>query len=91
MAGACLRDRHNWRVMVTMFNKTGHNGKTTFMELLKALVGYTGVMTSSLAELAGNLDGGRFGVANIVGKALVTCEDSNSGAYIKDNSRLKSA
>lgn len=90
LAGACLRDRHNWRVMVTMFNKTGHNGKTTFMELLKALVGYTGVMTSSLAELAGNLDGGRFGVANIVGKALVTCEDSNSGAYIKDNSRLKS-
>lgn len=90
LAGACLRDRHNWRVMVTMFNKTGHNGKSTFLELLKSLVGYKGVMTSSLADLAGAVDGGRFGVANIVGKALITCEDSNSGAYVKDNSRLKS-
>ena len=90
LAGACLRDRHNWRVMVTMFNKTGHNGKSTFLELLKALVGHDGVMTSSLAMLAGSSDGGRFGVSNIVGVSLITCEDSDSGAYIKDNSRLKS-
>ena len=90
LAGACLRDRHNWRVMVTMFNKTGHNGKTTFLELLKALVGHDGVMTSSLAMLAGTSDGGRFGVSNIVGVSLITCEDSDSGVYIKDNSRLKS-
>ena len=90
LAGACLRDRHNWRVMVTMFNKTGHNGKSTFLELLKALVGHDGVMTSNLAMLAGSTDGGRFGVSNIVGVSLITCEDSDSGAYIKDNSRLKS-
>ena len=90
LAGACLRDRHNWRVMVTMFNKTGHNGKSTFLGHLKALVGYDGVMTSNLASLAGASDGGRFGVSNIVGVSLITCEDSDSGAYIKDNSRLKS-
>ena len=90
LAGACLRDRHNWRVMVTMFNKTGHNGKTTFLEHLKALVGHDGVMTSSVATLAGASEGGRFGVSNIVGVSLVTCEDSDSGAYIKENSRLKS-
>lgn len=90
LAGASLRNRHNWRVLVTLFNKTGHNGKSTFLELLKALVGYSGVMTSDLATLAGSAEGGRFGLANIVGKALVTCEDSDSGAYLKGNSRLKS-
>jgi putative DNA primase/helicase len=90
VAGAALRSYHNWRVMVTVYNKTGHNGKSTFLDHLKALVGYDGCMTSSLALLAGGGDGGRFGVANIVGVSLVTCEDSDTGAYLKDNSRLKS-
>ncbi len=78
LAGACLRDRHSWRVMVTVFNKTGHNGKPTFLELLKALVGHDGLMTSSLAMLTGSSDGGRFGISNIVGVSLITCEDSDS-------------
>ncbi len=90
VAGAALRSHHNWRVMVTVYNKTGHNGKSTYLDCLKALVGFGGCMTSSLALLAGNSDGGRFGVSNIVGVSLITCEDSDSGAYIKDNSRLKS-
>ena len=76
--------------MVTLYNKTGHNGKSTFLDCLKSLVGYDGCMTSSLALLAGGTDGGRFGVSNIVGVSLITCEDSDSGAYLKDNSRLKS-
>lgn len=90
VAGAALRSYHNWRVMVTVYNKTGHNGKSTFLDCLKAMVGYDGCMTSSLALLAGGGDGGRFGVSNIVGVSLITCEDSDSGAYLKDNSRLKS-
>lgn len=90
LAGACLRSYHNWRVMVTLYNKTGHNGKSTFLDFLKALVGFDGCMTSSLSLLAGGGDGGRFGVSNIVGVSLITCEDSDSGAYLKDNSRLKS-
>lgn len=90
VAGASLRSYHNWRVMVTFHNETGHNGKSTFLDCLKSLVGYDGCMTSSLALLAGGTDGGRFGVSNIVGVSLITCEDSDSGAYLKDNSRLKS-
>ena len=90
VAGASLRSYHNWRVMVTLHNQTGHNGKSTFLDCLKSLVGYDGCMTSSLALLAGGGDGGRFGVSNIVGVSLITCEDSDSGAYLKDNSRLKS-
>lgn len=90
LAGAALRDRYNWRVMATLFNKTGHNGKSTYLDCLKAMVGSNGVMSSNLATLAGSSDGGRFGVSNIVGVSLITCEDSDSGAYIRDNSRLKS-
>lgn len=89
VAGAALRNRHNWRVMVTVFNKTGSNGKSTFLGHLKSLVGYDGVMTSDLASLADSVDG-KFAIANLIGTALITCEDSDSGAYIKRNSRLKS-
>lgn len=90
LAGAALRDRYNWRVMTTLYNKKGLNGKSTFLDCLKALVGSDGTMTSSLSVLAGSSDGGRFGVSGIVGVSLITCEDSDSGAYIRDNSRLKS-
>lgn len=86
LAGATLRNRVNWRCMVTLYNKTGHNGKSTFLDHLKALVGNQGYMTSNLKTLAE----ARFGVSNIVGKILITCEDSDSGSYIKDVSRLKS-
>ncbi len=86
LAGATLRNRVNWRCMVTLYNKTGHNGKSTYLDHLKALVGNQGYMTSNLKTLAE----ARFGVANIVGKILITCEDSDSGSYIKDVSRLKS-
>lgn len=86
LAGATLRNRVNWRCMVTLYNKTGHNGKSTYLDHLKALVGNQGYMTSNLKTLAE----ARFGVSNIVGKILITCEDSDSGSYIKDVSRLKS-
>lgn len=86
LAGATLRNRVNWRRMVTLYNKTGHNGKSTYLDHLKALVGNQGYMTSNLKTLAE----ARFGVSNIVGKILITCEDSDSGSYIKDVSRLKS-
>lgn len=89
LSGAVLRNKHNWRNMVTLYNATGNNGKSTFLDFLKALVG-TGTMTSSLSMLAGSGDAGRFALSNLVGTALITCEDSDSGAYIRDNSRLKS-
>lgn len=90
VSGATLRNKENWRVMVTFYNKTGSNGKSTFLDHLKALVGYSGSMTSNLATLAGSSDAGRFGLSGLVGVVLIVCEDSDSGAYIKDNSRLKS-
>lgn len=90
LAGACLRNKYNWRNMVTLYNTTGKNGKSTFLDLLKALVGESGTMSSSLSMLAGSGDTGRFALSSLPGTALITCEDSDSGAYIRDNSRLKS-
>ena len=88
--GACLRSKFNWRTMITLQNTSGNNGKSTFLGLLKAIVGPSGTMTSSIDKLAGEGDGGRFALANLPGKSLITCEDSDSGAYIRNNSRLKS-
>lgn len=88
--GACLRSKFNWRTMITLQNTSGNNGKSTFLGLLKAIVGASGTMTSSIDKLAGEGDGGRFALANLPGKSLITCEDSDSGAYIRNNSRLKS-
>lgn len=85
VAGAALRAGVNWRTLVTFYNKTRHNGKSTFLDHLKALVGSQACMTSNLKTLAG----ARFGVASIVGKTLITCEDSSTGAYIKKIDRLK--
>ena len=88
--GACLRSKFNWRTMITLQNTSGNNGKSTYLGLLKATVGPSGTMTSSIDKLAGEGDGGRFALANLPGKSLITCEDSDSGAYIRNNSRLKS-
>lgn len=90
LAGACLRNKYNWRTMVTLFNTSGKNGKSTFLDMLKALVGESGTISSSLSCLAGSGDAGRFALSSLPGTALITCEDSDSGAYIRDNSRLKS-
>lgn len=90
LIGAVLRPKFNWRKMVTLYNATGNNGKSTILDHLKAIVGEDGTMTSSLSTLAGANEAGRFGLSNLVGVFLITCEDSDSGAYIRDNSRLKS-
>lgn len=85
LVGAVLRNHHNWRVMVTLFNKTGRNGKSTFLKMVKCCVGHESVMTSTIS----NLCDFRFGLSNLPGCALITCEDSDSGSYIRNTSRIK--
>lgn len=85
LVGAVLRNHHVWRVMVTLFNKTGRNGKSTFLRMLKACVGNENVMVSTILDLCDK----NFGLANLPGCTLITCEDSNSAAYVKDTSRMK--
>lgn len=63
--GACLRSKFNWRNMITLVNVSGNNGKSTFLGLLQAIIGADGTMSSSLAKLAGEGEGGRFALANL--------------------------
>lgn len=85
LIGAVMRNRHVWRMMITLYNPNGKNGKSTFLRLLKACVGKGSVMTSNLEKLCDS----RFGLANLPGTMLITCEDSDSGTYIRSTSSVK--
>lgn len=85
LLGAVVRHNHVWRIMVTLFNPTGKNGKSTFLRLLKACVGLENVMVSNMSQLCDD----RFGLANLPGATLITCEDSDAGTYIRSTSRIK--
>lgn len=85
LVGAVVRYNYVWRVMVTLFNSTGQNGKSTFIKMLKACVGNGNYMSSTMSQLCD----ARFALANLPGVVLVTCEDSDSGTYIRSTSRIK--
>lgn len=85
LLGAVVRHNYVWRIMVTLFNPTGKNGKSTFLRLLKACVGIENVMISTMSQLCDD----RFGLAKLPGAILVTCEDSDAGTYIRSTSRIK--
>lgn len=85
LVGAVVRYNYVWRVMVTLFNSTGQNGKSTFIKMLKACVGNGNYMSSTMGQLCD----ARFALANLPGTVLVTCEDSDSGTYIRSTSRIK--
>lgn len=85
LIGAVMRNRHVWRVMITLYNPNGKNGKSTYLRLLKACVGKGSVMTSDLEKLCDS----QFGLANLPGTMLITCEDSDSGTYIRSTSSVK--
>lgn len=85
LAGAVVRYNYVWRVMVTLFNSTGKNGKSTFIRMLKACVGLGNCMSANMKQLCDD----RFALANLLGTVLVTCEDSDSGTYIRSTSRIK--
>ena len=63
LLGAVVRPNYVWRIMVTLFNPTGKNGKSTFLRMLKACVGIENVMTSTMSQLCDD----RFGLANFPG------------------------
>ncbi len=85
LIGAVMRNRHVWRVMITLYNPNGKNGKSTYLRLLKACVGKGSVMSSNLERLCDS----QFGLANLPGTMLITCEDSDSGTYIRSTSSVK--
>ncbi len=87
--GAALRSRVSWDVLPILFNEQGSNGKSTLINLLKALVGNDAWGASDLVTLAGEGKRGRFGLEALENKSLIVCPDSSSGAYIADSLDLK--
>lgn len=71
--------------MVTLYNEAGANGKSTYIALLRHLVGDIATMSPTIADLADS----RFGLGDIVGCRLVAIDDSEGGDYIKRAARLK--
>lgn len=88
IACACVRPKWIWRQMALLYN-SGKNGKSTFLEMINALVGESNVMPSSLEDLSNTDGAGRFALAGIVGKSLVLCDDSDTHTYIKNTRKLK--
>jgi len=89
VAGAALRHKFNWGKMFVLTNRSGKNGKGTFLHHIKSLIGMDGIMITELATLTGNNPAGRFGLSEIVGKAVALCEDE-SDVYLEDLGRFKS-
>lgn len=83
--GAALRNYHNWRVMVTLHNTKGSNGKSTYLDSLRRAVGGDAVVVkSSIKSLCE-----RFGASGLVGSSLIVVSESSAGDYITTNETAK--
>ncbi|MBF9669750.1 DNA primase family protein [Bifidobacterium dentium] len=71
--------------MITLYNEEGANGKSTFVRILRGLIGDAAVMSPTIDDLAN----GRFALADIVGTRLIAIDDSEGGDYVKRAARLK--
>lgn len=91
VAGASLRSYHNWRVMVTLHNQTGHNGKSTFLDCLQSRSSATTGGHDLKPRAACRRRGWR-AVRRVEHRGGLPhhVRGLDSGAYLKDNSRLKS-
>lgn len=85
VAGAALRNTKVWRKAIWLYNDEGRNGKSVYLELLKALVGSENVLERPFRELCND----RFGRTGLVSTALVSCGDSNAGAFMKNTDVFK--
>lgn len=83
--GACLRPRWNWRVRTVAFNEEGSNGKSSLLHVAQSLVGENNYIERSLSDVCS-----RFGLGNIIGKRLITTDDSTESNYVRDISTAKS-
>lgn len=72
--------------MVTLYNETGANGKSTFIGILRRLVGDGAVISPTIEDLAN----GRFALAGLVGARLIAMDDTDGGDYVKRAARTKS-
>lgn len=87
--GAAIRSGESWEKIVVFYNEHGATGKSTALELLKALVGEDAWAASDLETLAGCGPHGKYGLEACDGASLILCADSECALYIGRSLQLK--
>ena len=87
--GAAIRSGESWEKIVVFYNEHGATGKSTALELLKALVGEDSWAASDLETLAGCGPHGKYGLEACDGASLILCPDSEYTVYIGRSLQLK--
>ena len=87
--GAAIRSGESWEKIIVFYNEHGATGKSTALELLKALVGEDSWAASDLETLAGCGPHGKYGLEACDGASLILCPDSEYTVYIGRSLQLK--
>jgi putative DNA primase/helicase len=65
--------------------QNGSNGKSTFLDIVQAVVGQANVATLTIDQMAG-----QFSMAQVVGKSVIIGDDVQAGVYVKDTANYNS-
>jgi len=86
LSGYCLTGLTTERTL-SIFVGSGANGKSTFLEVLRAVIGDYAIQTESatLMSIRGRSGGVRNDVARLVGARLVTSSESEEGARLAES------
>lgn len=65
--------------------ENGSNGKSTFLDIVQAVVGQANVATLTLDQMSG-----QFAMEQVVGKSVIIGDDVQAGVYVKDTANYNS-
>lgn len=65
--------------------ENGSNGKSTFLDIVQAIVGQANVATLTIDQMSG-----QFAMEQVVGKSVIIGDDVQAGVYIKDTANYNS-
>lgn len=84
IAGACLRPYVNWSKCAWLYSTVGNNGKGTFCELLRQLVGHGSYASISLADM-----GKEFALEPLISTHAIIVDENDVGTFIDRAANLK--
>ena len=76
-AGACLRPYVRWNKTVWLFSTAGNNGKGTYCELIRNLLGPRACVSIPLSDFSKE-----FALSPLVGKQAIITDENDVGLYI---------
>jgi putative DNA primase/helicase len=84
IAGACLRPYVNWSKCAWLYSTVGNNGKGTFCELLRQLVGHGSYASIPLADM-----GKEFALEPLISTHAIIVDENDVGTFIDRAANLK--